>query len=58
MMHDLLVAGAVLVAWYVMARWVLPRLGRAHLTGSPTAPGTGRKGATAARNGHRRRTST
>jgi hypothetical protein len=26
-MHDLLVGGAVLVAWYAMARWVLPRLG-------------------------------
>jgi len=25
--HDLLVAGAVLVAWYVLVRWVFPRLG-------------------------------
>jgi hypothetical protein len=27
MMHDLLVGGAVLAAWYVLSRWVLPRLG-------------------------------
>jgi len=27
MMHDLLVAAAVLASWYVASRWVLPRLG-------------------------------
>jgi hypothetical protein len=27
MSRDLLLSGALLVGWYVMSRWVLPRLG-------------------------------
>jgi hypothetical protein len=27
MSRDLLLTGALVIGWYVMARWVLPRLG-------------------------------